>query len=166
MRAPRERLPLQVMANIDFDDSRFPLVIITFNAAAPRDEFMAYLDRMDALSARGERIALVYHARPAATSRDNMDLQIEWLKKRRDLLANRCVGCAFVLESVAQRFLLSAALMFQLLPYTVSATVPEAVAWAEGQLRNPPPPKTLAEPLRSIAPRRAPSAARAPQHKP
>lgn len=66
------------MENITFDESRLPLVVVTFRGAATTEEFEEYLRRLSANLARKQPTAIVIDSRefsvmPAAQRKRQAD---------------------------------------------------------------------------------------------
>lgn len=124
------------MAAISFED-RWPIVIVSFGGQCTDREFADYLAQLDAYYTRAQKMAVILHTLPGYTPRRVDDqAQARWLKERRELLKQYCVGTSFVFHSMAMRFLLSAVFVVQPLPmpYQVCATLEEALRWSRDRL--------------------------------
>lgn len=121
------------MENITFDESRLPLVVVTFRGDATTEEFEEYLRRLSANLARKQPTAIVIDSRefavmPAAQRKR----QAEWIDETRVVRTRYTLGTAFVINSPLIRGALTA--IFWLTkydtPYVVVPTLEEAEAWA------------------------------------
>ena len=125
------------MNAIEFDESRFPLVVVTYRGIASTVEFEAFLARIGGWLAKGRSYALVFDcssaAVPSALQRRRF---AEWTASHRGDLERLCVGKAFVITSPLIHGALTAVVWLQQLPYPhqVVATRKAAEAWCRGQL--------------------------------
>lgn len=123
---------------IDVDESRFPLVVVSFRGVVSDEKFDAYLASMTRRLRRQERYATLIDATQAgqipALQRKK---QAEWQRDHTELLRAYTVGTAFVLGSPIIRGFLTAILWLQPLPspHHVATTLDEAERWATEQLR-------------------------------
>jgi hypothetical protein len=128
------------VASITIDDSRHPLVLVTFVGGATDAEFQDYLDRMEKLVVlrRETNCTILDATRAGDTPAKQRRMQSEWLKRNETLLAKYSAGTAFVITSPLVRGLLTAILWVSPMaaPHTVVATVDEAEAWAIARLRE------------------------------
>ena len=125
------------MANIEFDDAAWPVLIIHFRNGAPSDEeFEAYLETYSGYLARGERFATVFNTAPdmPMTKPRHAKLQAAWMKAQRETLSKWVRGTAFVLPSPVARGVLRAILAMQGMAtaYEIFRGFDEALAWAKG----------------------------------
>ncbi len=126
------------MAAILIDESRFPLVVVTFPGSYSDQEFDRYLETMSGLLQRRTKNVTVLDARqsgsPPAKQRAK---QAAWMKDNRALLEQYSCGSAFVISSPIVRGALTAILWLQPMPvaHTVVATLAEAEQWAATRLR-------------------------------
>ena len=127
------------MASIDFDDTGWPLLQITFQSSPTDEEFEAYLRRYDDdYICRDQRYALALITAPglpmAKTSHARM--QANWIAERTPVIERLCCGLAFVLPSPLQRGVVRALLSMQGLPcpYKTFSTFPEAEPWLNERL--------------------------------
>jgi hypothetical protein len=125
------------MATIEIDESRFPLVTVTFVGQVAEYEFDRYLQTMSRVLQRRAKNAIVFDARraanPNATQRSK---QAAWLKSHRDPIEKYSCGSAFVIASAIIRGGLTAILWVAPIPgeHTVVATLAEGETWAIGRL--------------------------------
>ena len=125
------------MNAIESDESRRPLLIVTYRGLASTVEFEAFLSRVGDWLARKERYFLVFDRSmadmPTAIQRRRM---AEWTTWRCAELGRFCGGAAFVITSPLIHGAFRAVLWLQQLPYpyVVVATQSEGVAWCRHQL--------------------------------
>jgi len=118
---------------VDYDDSRFPLVLIRAHGAATDAEFVDYLGVMERPLLRRERFVEIFDATYTAPSPAVQRRQVaEWIRERAGLLKTYQIGVAFVIPSALVRGALTAILWIQPhpSPHTVVATLAEAERWA------------------------------------
>jgi hypothetical protein len=123
---------------IAIDDTRRPLIVVTFVGSATDAEFDAYLDAMatSVLARRERTVTLLDATRSDATPAAQRRRQAEWLKTHDAELRRYSLGTAFVIRSPIVRGVLTAILWIQPMsvPYTVVATRNEGEAWAAEML--------------------------------
>jgi hypothetical protein len=125
------------MAGIEVDESRFPLVVVTFVGQVADHEFDRYLLTMSHVLNRRAKNALVFDARRAAApSAMQRSKQAAWLKSNRDAIQQYSCGSAFVIASAIIRGGLTAILWVSPIPgaHTVVSTLAEGEAWALDRL--------------------------------
>lgn len=128
------------MGAIRVDESRFPVIIVTFEDTVPDAEFDAYLARLDAHVARRIRCAFVFDAtRAGRSSATQRRKQADWMRANEHVLRTYSAGYAFVISSPLIRGALTAILWLQPMPapHVVVPTFEEAERWARGQLEDP-----------------------------
>ncbi len=124
-----------MQSGFTFDESRRPLVTARLWGALSDDQFRAYLAAYDGVMDRGtQRVVLVIDARqvaPAPASQRKM--QADWLVVRAPRVRELLIGMAFVISSPIVRALITAVFWWKPLPcpYTVLATMHDALDWAE-----------------------------------
>jgi hypothetical protein len=128
------------------DESRHPLVLVTFDGALSEPEFDDYLRSMSRFIDRRTKNVTILDARkaksPTATQRAK---QAAWLKTNRVALQEYSCGSVFVIDSALVRGGLTAILWIAPMPvaHAVVATLEEAERWAFARLRaagvSPPP---------------------------
>jgi hypothetical protein len=126
------------MAGIVVDESRFPLVRVTFDGPVADYAFDQYLETLSRVLARRAKNAIVFDARRAAApSAKERAKQAAWLRSHRDLIERYSCGSAFVIASALVRGGLTAILWLAPIPgaHTVVATPGQAEAWALERLR-------------------------------
>jgi len=125
-------------ARIDVDESRFPLVVVTFVGRPSDAQFRAYLEQMDQIVARRETYATLLDASEVGnTPAVQRRMQAEWLK-RHDATIRACsVGTAMVISRAAVRGLLTAILWLTPIPgeHQTFATFEDAERWCLDRLR-------------------------------
>lgn len=122
---------------IRFDETRFPIVVVTFAGTATDAEFHAYLAAMSRMIRKKQVTATILDASEAgSTPAVQRRLQAEWLKINAELLRVYSAGTAFVITSPLVRGALTAILWVQPMPspHTVVGTLGQAEAWAKKQL--------------------------------
>jgi hypothetical protein len=127
------------MAGIVVDDSKFPLVRVTFDGAVAEHAFDEYLHALSRVLSRRAKNAIVFDAiRAVAPTAKERAKQAAWLKQHRDVIERFSCGSAFVIKSALVRGGLTAILWLAPIPgaHTVVGTVAEAEAWALGRLRD------------------------------
>jgi hypothetical protein len=125
------------MAVIEIDDSRYPLVRVTFEGHVADHVFDRYLETMSRLLQRRMKNAIVFDARLAKSPTPmQRSKQAAWLKANRETIQRYSCGSAFVIASAVIRGALTAILWVAPIPgaHVVVATLPEAEAWAIGRL--------------------------------
>mgnify|MGYP006428088619 CR=1 FL=1 len=120
------------------DRSQFPLVYVRFTGNEPGHEnFTAYLAELSALYEDHVKLAIVFDAREAILpGLKYQKLQANWLKGHWDTMRSYCLGTAYVIENTAVRGILRMifAIQKQPVPYEVSSTLEEGMAWARQRL--------------------------------
>ena len=126
------------MKSIDVDESRLPLLMVTFRGNSTNEEFEEYLRLLDVNLDRRQATAVVVDSRhatliPAAQRRR----QAEWLETRKSDMRRYLKGTAFVIENPLIRGGLTAIFWLSRLdtPYVVFGTLRAAENWASEQLR-------------------------------
>jgi hypothetical protein len=125
-------------ASIEVDETRFPLVVVTFVGVATDAEFEAYLERMSDVMARREVTATVLDAsRAGPTPPKQRARQADWIKANADVLRRYSAGSAFVITSPLIRGLLTAILWLAPMPqaHDVFSSRAAAEQWAVARLR-------------------------------
>lgn len=125
--------------DIRFDDRHWPLVIVTFDGAAPRPVFDRYLERMESYLQRKERHFYLLDGREGAMlGSAERAVQGEWLKRHKPELQKYSAATALVLRSAAVRFVLTAIYLIQapMVPTETFATVDDAYAWLRTQMEK------------------------------
>ena len=127
------------MSEIQFDESRFPLVIGSFGATTGPEELEAFLTRLIALLARG-RHAFVLDASqagplPALLRRR----QAEWNAENTTTIIRRSAGVAIVVTSTLVHGTVTAIHWLQPPPYpfTIVAARADGEAWCLERLKRP-----------------------------
>ena len=127
------------MSSIEFDDSRFPIVRVTFVGVVTSEEFERYLDSMTKLLLRRQMNVMVLDASRAGLSPPiQRRRQAEWMKEHDAELRRYSKGTAFVITSTLVRGALTAILWLQPMPtpHVVVSTIEEAETWARSKLRD------------------------------
>ncbi len=129
------------MKTIEYDDSRWPLVLIRYKAMVDEREFPTLLETQIASLQRGlrekTRICFIYDASLGYSASPKVrKLQAQWLETNMALLRLVTAGAVMVFTSPLTRGVLTAILWVTSIPYpiTVVATVPEAEEWCNARL--------------------------------
>lgn len=138
---------------VEYDESRFPLVIVTPRGEATDAEVAAFLDVLKRPLLRRQtylQILDATHATPGTPYQRR--IQAEWVGAHAPLIKRYTLGVAFVMPSPLIRGALTAILWFQRLPcpHLVMSTMDEAERWAIDRLRAaglqlPPAPASVAD---------------------
>jgi len=116
------------------DESRFPLVWVTYKAGQTDEEFdelLALYDRL--METRRERYVLVLEAHHSRlTPLPQLKRQAAWMKARAEVMRRQIAGIALVLGSPILRGALKVVLTLQPMPvaHAVCKDAGEAEAWA------------------------------------
>jgi hypothetical protein len=132
--APREAPKLP---SIRVDETRWPLILVTFTGVATDDEFTAYLEEHARLVCRREKKVMVIDAMRAGTTQPTQrKQQAEWQRQHEKALAAYSLGTAFAIGSAIVRGALTAILWVQPLPnpHFVAASLADAERWAAARL--------------------------------
>ena len=124
--------------HIEVDESRRPLLIVTFTGAATDEEFKAYLEAQTrAVLRRQLSVTLVDAMNAAHLQPSHRKLQAEWQKQHVEVLKKYSLGTVFAISSPVVRGFLTAILWVQPLPHPhhVAASRADAERWAVAQLR-------------------------------
>jgi hypothetical protein len=136
------------VAAIEIDESRFPIVVVTFTGNATDAEFSDYLASMTAMMVRrGTHNVTILDARKSGvTPPKQRKMQGEWLKANKERLERQSLGSAFVIDSPLVRGVLTAILWIAPMPqaHIVVSTIEEAEAWAHRRVREATPAKSSA----------------------
>lgn len=125
--------------NILIDESRRPLIHVSFEGPPSDAEFAAYLERMTRMLELRERTVVVLDGREAGrTPAKQRRMQAQWLDEQRETLREFSLGTAFVINSSVTRGILTAIFWVSPLetPHTIVATYEEAEDWAFERLRE------------------------------
>jgi hypothetical protein len=125
------------MENITFDESRLPLVVVTFRGTVTAEEFEEYLRLRCVNLARRKPTAVVVDSRKMVTmSAAQRKRQAEWIDSNREDLRLFTRGTAFVINNPLMRGALTAILWLTRYetPYVVVATLEAAEEWALARL--------------------------------
>lgn len=123
--------------SIRFDESAWPLVVITFCGVVGHSQFERYIRRLDGLFDRQQRFATILDACEAGVSPPaQRRRQVDWLEERRPEVAAYSSGIAFAASNPKFRFVLSGIFLIAPLPvdHVVCSSLGEARAWAEMRL--------------------------------
>jgi hypothetical protein len=123
-------------ASILVDDTHWPLATCSFRGTPTADQVDAWLAQMSALHARGDRFVFLVDIATGRPDFGHVRRIGSWAQKNVALVRATCAGTAVILESPAQRFLISA---FYLVvtppsPMSVFDDRPPAAAWLAKKL--------------------------------
>lgn len=122
----------------EIDESRWPLVIVTFHGAATDEEYEVYLKDRTTLLLRREMHAVLLDASACGPMPPSQrKLQAEWQRQQADLGREYTLGTAFLFTSPMVRGILTAVLWLQPLsyPHHVASTWLDAERWAIERIR-------------------------------
>jgi hypothetical protein len=125
--------------SITIDESKWPIIVVTFSGTPNDEEFAAYLAKLTTCLQKKVPSAYVIDARHSPNPpTKHRKMQADWMKENKELIKDRSAGTAFVFSSAIFRFVLSAIFLIQTLPhpYIVVGTLEEALDWAQKQLRQ------------------------------
>ncbi len=123
---------------LEYDESRFPLVLVRPRGKATDAEVEALLAAFKRPLNRREKYVEIFdgtHADPGSpTQRRRI---ADWMRAHTSLISTYSLGTAIVIPSALVRGALTAVFWIQPMPcpYTVVSTMAEAEAWAEEKLR-------------------------------
>lgn len=123
------------------DPSAFPLVRITLEGTIDDDAFRRYLDECTLLLNRGLPYAIVMDAsRAGSAGSPQRRMQADFMREHHDRMRTFCMGCAFVIDSMVVRGMMTAVLWLQPMPcpHVVVSRVVEAESWCRSRLPAPP----------------------------
>lgn len=124
------------------DTSSHPLVIVTFQDVASTDQnFNHYLNEMLNCYEKKESIAIVFDATFASIPRlAHQRMQADWLKNNQELMANFCLGTAYVVPNNGIRAVLRMIFLLQKqpVPYELFEDLESAMSWAQLKINGRP----------------------------
>lgn len=132
--APRDAPKL---SSIRIDETRLPLVLVTFSGVVTDEEFTAYLEEQTRIVCRREKRVVVIDAMRAGETRPTQrKQQADWQRQHREALALYSLGTSFAIDSAVIRGALTAILWVQPLPHPhfVATSLADAERWAVAQL--------------------------------
>jgi len=115
-----------------------PLFRIRFSAKEPsREEFEEYLQILDELYAKHDKLALLFDASQVKYLSSELRIrQGEWLKENFEQMENQCAGVAYFLPNLMTRFILKGIFLVQkqAAPYKIVGSEEEGISWLKQQL--------------------------------
>lgn len=123
--------------SIQIDESRWPLVLITFQGVPSDEVFDEYLAGMRRLLDKKEKHVYLLDGRKGGLlSREQRIKQGRWLKENKEDIVLYSLGAAVVLNSAVLRFVLTTIFLIQspLAPQVVVSTMEEGRAWTAERL--------------------------------
>ena len=123
---------------LEYDETRFPLVLVRSRGRATDAELDALLAALKRPLLRREKYVEIFdgtHADPGTPSQRRT--LAEWMRAHANLINTYSIGTAIVMPSPLVRGALTAIFWIQPLPcpHTVVSTMAEAERWAEERLR-------------------------------
>lgn len=123
--------------SISFDDSLWPLLVVTFPRVLDAHHQERYLARVKTYLARGERYVSVLDTRPLKTmTAEHRQRQADFIKEHEALFRRYSLGAVGIVTSPLVA--LGARVLIHLkpmpTPYYVASSFPAAVAWAAERL--------------------------------
>jgi len=127
------------MAYATIDESRLPIVLITFSEKEPtRSEFDEYLDAMYKIYSRRQPVSFVFDATKVRYLSSEFRIkQGNWLKQNKELISEVQKCIVFVIPNMMVRFILDAILLITPLPapYVIVKSLKEGLAEAAKRLQ-------------------------------
>jgi hypothetical protein len=121
-------------AYAEIKTDEFPLVKVKFTGEkADVQNFRAYLEALDEVYSRHEKVALIFDAtRASLPNLKFQKLQASWLKENTPLLKQYCLGTAYIIQSAAVRAILRMIFFLtpQPVPYELFIDEEDAREWA------------------------------------
>lgn len=115
------------------DESRFPLVSITFSGSKSTDQnFQTYLDQTKACYRHKKKLAIIFDASNASIpALTHQKMQADWLKDHKALMQAYCMGTAYIIPNIAVRAILNVifSMQKQPVPYKIVKSQDEAAEW-------------------------------------
>lgn len=110
-----------------------PLFRIRFSAKEPScEEFEEYLQILDGLYAKHDKLALFFDASQVKYLSSELRIrQGEWLKENFERMESQCAGVAYFLPNLMTRFILKGIFLVQkqAAPYKVVGSEEEGIDW-------------------------------------
>jgi hypothetical protein len=125
------------MKPIIFDDSRFPLVVVTFPAEYTADQVAGMLARTVALLRMRQPFVLITDMRQVGIPSAEHDALVrKMIDQNRDALRRYCLGSVNIIANPILRTMARAMALAIKTPFPVAsmASVEESMAWAESKL--------------------------------
>lgn len=129
--------PLSGIAHIQVDETRRPLLVVTFTGVATDEEFNAYLDAQTRVVRRRQlTVTLIDAMNAGQLLPSHRKQQAEWQRQHTDILKEYSLGTAFAISSPIVRGFLTAILWVQPLPHPhhITASRADAECWALARL--------------------------------
>lgn len=122
---------------IEFDDSRWPLWVVTFRDIPFRAGVERFLANSDLMFERKEPFAwLIHSAHSKSIPHQHRARYAEWIKDNHVQLSKYCVGACFVVPTVIGRLAMRSIFLLQPppCPHAVMRDVDAGRTWCFGQL--------------------------------
>lgn len=129
--------PTPAGLTIQLDESRKPLLVVTFTGVPTDEDFTAYLERQTRVVLRREKnVTLIDAMGVVMVLPSQRKRQAEWQREHEPLLRTYSLGTSFAISSPVVRGFLTAILWVQPLPHPhhVAASRADAERWAIAQL--------------------------------
>lgn len=130
--------PASSASSIQIDESRKPLLVVTFTGVPTEEDFTDYLERQTRVVLRREKNVTLIDAMGVKTVLPSQrKRQAEWQRQHEHLLRTYSLGTSFAISSPVVRGFLTAILWVQPLPHPhhVAASRADAEIWAVAQLQ-------------------------------
>ncbi len=118
----------------------FPVVVVEFTGHKATDEnFAQYLEELNGLYAKKERLAILFDASNAVfPGIKYQKMQGDWLKENEQMMKDYCAGTAYVITNTIIRGVLKTIFKFQKqpVPYYICSDYVEANNWVIQKLSD------------------------------
>ncbi|OIP42390.1 MAG: hypothetical protein AUK47_04585 [Deltaproteobacteria bacterium CG2_30_63_29] len=128
---------LPVTSMIEFDDSHWPLWVVTFRDLPPRSGVERFLANADVIFERQEPFAWLLHSvHTKAIPHQHRARYAEWIKDNHALLSKYCLGAGFVVPTVIGRLAMRSIFLLQPppCPHAVMREIDAGRTWCLGRL--------------------------------
>ena len=127
-------------SKLTFDDSRWPLLIVTIEGVLTDEAFKReFLSNYDRYLRRGVPYSIVFDAREAGRSPPSQQrLMGDWMKKNASLMRQRIQGISFVIDNILVRMVFKSILFISPIPvsYIITKSFNQAVLWSQQKIQD------------------------------